>query len=298
MTFKELFTSTPWWGKFIGAALGYLVRGPIGAFFGLLIGNFFDQGLANYFSNPHLAYHTQKKKAVQKLFFEATFAVMGHIAKSDGHVSVQEIKMAKTLMKEMRLTTEQKELAKYLFNEGKLLTFRLDMVLKGLLRVCRDNRELLKLFVDIQYRAAQVDGLTLKKIQILDSIFTQLGFAPLHQQYRFYEDFGSSSSAPPPPNEETVHQESKQNQQRGYEQTYYNQSTQPGTLDHAYALLEVSPRATKQEVKKAYRRLLSKNHPDKLIAQGLPEAMIKIANEKTHRIMKAYEFICQTNGWL
>ncbi len=55
--------------------------------------------------------------------------------------------------------------------------------------------------------------------------------------------------------------------------------------------------ASKQEVKKAYRRLLSRNHPDKLIAQGLPEAMIKVANEKTQKIMKAYELICRSKGW-
>ena len=68
-------------------------------------------------------------------------------------------------------------------------------------------------------------------------------------------------------------------------------------LDHAYALIEVNPKSSKQEVKKAYRRLISRNHPDKLIAQGLPEEMIKIANEKTQKIMKAYELICKTKGW-
>ena len=68
-------------------------------------------------------------------------------------------------------------------------------------------------------------------------------------------------------------------------------------LDHAYAILEVSPTSSKQDVKRAYRRLMSKNHPDKLIAKGLPESMIKIANEKTQAISKAYEQICESKGW-
>ncbi len=50
-------------------------------------------------------------------------------------------------------------------------------------------------------------------------------------------------------------------------------------------------------MKRAYRRLISRNHPDKLIAQGLPEEMIKIANDKTQKITKAYEQICTSKGW-
>ena len=42
---------------------------------------------------------------------------------------------------------------------------------------------------------------------------------------------------------------------------------------------------------------MSRNHPDKLISKGLPEEMIKIANEKTQNIRKAYEQICTSKGW-
>ena len=297
-----------WWGKLIGAFLGYITAGSTGAFIGLLVGNLFDKGLASHFSKPHLLYHSEKKQEVQKIFFEATFTVMGHIAKADGHVSAQEIQMAKVLMKEMRLNKQQKALAQRLFSEGKQLTFRLDLVLGELSRACRNNRELLKLFIDIQYRAAHVDGLSIKKIKALDAIFAQLGFAPLNQQYRFYEDFtystaqethyGEAQSSSQEHHQKQQQRESTQNSyQQSYQRAYQQRSSSTNTLDHAYALLEINPQAAKQEVKKAYRRLLSKNHPDKLIAQGLPEAMIKIANEKTHKIMKAYELICQAKGW-
>ena len=307
MTFKDFFTFGTWWGKIIGAFLGYITDGSVGIFIGLLIGNIFDKVLSSHFSNPHFLYHNEKQKEIQKIFFEACFAVMGHIAKADGRVSAQEIQMAKVLMKEMRLNREQKKLAQRLFNDGKQLTFRLNTVLGELRRACRNNRELLKLFIDIQYRAAHVDGLSLNKIKSLDLIFSQLGFAPLNQQYRFYEDFSYSSAqnaeygeAQDKFQEEYQKQQynSSQKQKQGSYQRYqaaYQRST--SGLDHAYALLEVSTQATKQEVKKAYRRLLSKNHPDKLIAQGLPESMIKIANDKTHKIMKAYELIAQTKGW-
>jgi DnaJ like chaperone protein len=61
--------------------------------------------------------------------------------------------------------------------------------------------------------------------------------------------------------------------------------------------MEISPDSSKQEVKQAYRRLLSRHHPDKLIAKGVSEEKIKWANDKTQKIVKAYELICKTKGW-
>ena len=48
---------------------------------------------------------------------------------------------------------------------------------------------------------------------------------------------------------------------------------------------------TDQEVKRAYRRLISQHHPDKLVSKGLPEEMMKMAAQKTDEIKKAYERI-------
>lgn len=301
MNLRDFFTLSTWWGKLLGACFGYLSAGPIGAIFGILVGNFFDRGLSNHFANPHFLYHAEKRKAVQKIFFEATFTIMGHIAKADGRVSEQEIKMAQLLMTEMQLSREQKNLAQRLFNEGKQTHFKLDHFLGQLQKACKDNRDLLKLFVDIQYRASQVDGLSTKKIQALDIIFARLGFAPLHQQYRFYEDFSYTSYHNYQEHQKQERQQQQHKKQHSYSsssrQHYYKPGSSVNNLDHAYALLEINSNSNKQEVKKAYRRLLSRNHPDKLISQGLPEEMIKLANEKTQKIMKAYELVCKSKGW-
>ena len=64
-------------------------------------------------------------------------------------------------------------------------------------------------------------------------------------------------------------------------------------LQDAYQILGVSENATDAEVKKAYRRLMSQHHPDKLMAKGLPPEMIKVATQKTQQIKKAYEQICK-----
>lgn len=286
MNSRQFFTNHNWWGKLIGAFFGYLIAGPAGALLGILVGNFFDRGLSDYFSRPHWTYHSEKRKAVQKIFFDATFSVMGHIAKADGRVSRQEIQMAQTLMHEMGLSKAQMREAEADFTEGKKPEFDLYQVLTKLQRTAHDNPELLKLFIDIQYRAAKIDGLSLKKQQVLDTILRHFDFAPLHKQYRFYEDFTYHRS----------HRQTHQHQSSSSDQPY-SRATPAHYLDYAFGILELKPSATKDEVKRAYRRLMSRNHPDKLIAKGLPQEMIKMANEKTQKIRKAYDQICESKGW-
>lgn len=272
-----------WLGKYIGLIIGYYFLGPLGSLAGLLIGNFIDKEWAQHSVQTYLSNYHQLRAETQKIFFEATFLIMGYIAKTDGHVSRQEISMAQTIMEEMQLNSQKKESAKQLFTLGKKNSFNLSQTLEQLLNHCKNNRELLKLFIDIQYRAAQADTLSELKIKALDNILIYLGFAPLHKQYQFYEDFLFSNRQ-----NNSTHSQQQSNQ--------YNTSAS-NSLAGAYAVLEVSPNASKQEVKKAYRLLISKNHPDKLIAKGLPESMIKIANDKTQQITKAYELICRTQGW-
>lgn len=74
MSLRDFFIITTWWGKIIGAFFGYLIAGPTGAIFGLLVGNFFDRGLYNYFSNPHWLYYTEKRRAIQKIFSKLPFS--------------------------------------------------------------------------------------------------------------------------------------------------------------------------------------------------------------------------------
>lgn len=294
MNSKQFFTPQKWWGKLIGAFFGFLIGGPVGALLGIFVGNFFDRGLAEYFSHPFFHYHRENRAQIQRLFFEATFAVMGYMAKADGRVSQKEIAMANQLMRDLKLTAKQKQEARNLFNHGKSPGFDIKETLTSLRALANENTQLLKLFVDIQYQAAQVDQLTAKKFEAMNTILRYLGFAPLVEQFRFYEDFsfrgGYQRQSSQQSEQERAHQSSSSSY-RSYQQRPTN------SLEHAYAVLEISSHATKQEVKRAYRRLISQNHPDKLIAKGLPEAMIKVATDKTQKIRKAYEQICENKGW-
>lgn len=64
--------------------------------------------------------------------------------------------------------------------------------------------------------------------------------------------------------------------------------------DSNYKILEITPQATNDEVKKAYRKMAIKYHPDKVATLG--EDIQKAAEEKFKAVSKAYEAICRERG--
>lgn len=64
----------------------------------------------------------------------------------------------------------------------------------------------------------------------------------------------------------------------------------------AYAILGVSPSISDAGLKKAYRKLIREHHPDRLMAQGLPQEFIDVANDKLAAINDAYDRIEKERG--
>lgn len=271
-----------YWGKIIGAFFGYLLGGPLGAVFGIFIGHSFDQGLASTHYRPRQGSGNryQNIHRAQQAFFQATFSVMGHVAKSDGRVSEDEIRLAKQVMTQMQLSGVQRQEAIRFFNAGKQPQFNLNQAINELLRYCGQQTALLKLFIEIQYQAAMADGAVgPNKKRILDTLSSRLGFTPFA-----YQDFGFNFNQ---------RQRQSGNQHRSRQQYY---QAPRDNLSEAYRTLEINNKASDADVKKAYRKLMSQNHPDKLIAKGLPEEMIKLATNKTQKIQAAYEAIREARG--
>lgn len=293
MSLYQLFTSNSWWGKLIGAFFGFLIAGPAGAFFGVLVGNFFDRGLNLHFSHPFWHYHSEKNPEIRRIFLETMFATLGHTAKADGPVSPEDILFANEVMVQMKLNASQKKLAQQWFSQGKSAQFKLDLKLYNLHKMIHNKPFLVRLFMDMQYQFVKQGQLTEKKIAILNTILSQLQLAPLYQYQQFSRDF---------PWYFNWQQNAQHNthQQNYHDPNQYRQHPPPSyqhSMEDPYALLEVTSTANKIEVKRAYRRKMSHYHPDKLIAQGAPTSSIKIATEKTQQIRKAYEKICLLKGW-
>lgn len=267
-----------WLGKLLGVLFGYMMAGPFGAIFGLLLGHYFDiSRKGHWFFFPPPRQQTNPKD----IFFKATFTIMGYIAKADGRVSENEIRVATHIMHNMMLTHELRQQAIHYFRQGKQADFNLDQILSSLLATCYLQQHLLRLFLDIQLQAAYADGLLSKnKQKILEYICFKLNLNPNEFFQRTYHQSGYS-----------------QNQQKSYQRGYnYKPPYQPNTLEMAYTTLNVKSTITNSELKKTYRKLMSQHHPDKLISKGASEAMVKKATQKTQEIKSAYETICKARG--
>ncbi|MDD1630492.1 MAG: co-chaperone DjlA [Methylococcaceae bacterium] len=262
-----------WFSTVVGGAFGFLLGGPLGAILGASVGHQFGKGLEDIEAGGTLNPGDQHR--VQMAFFTATFSVMGHIAKADGHVSPEEISLANRVMDEMTLTSEMRTTAINLFQRGKQADFPLDDVLAQFDKECHRRTDLIRMFLEIQLQEALADGiLAVSEEKLLLHICSQLRVS------RFdYERLKIQLLA------------QRRFQGRG---SYTQKTPQKNSLQDAYGVLGLKPSASKAEVKKAYRRLMSQNHPDKLIAKGLPEEMMRLAKEKTQKISKAYETIQKT----
>jgi DnaJ like chaperone protein len=68
------------------------------------------------------------------------------------------------------------------------------------------------------------------------------------------------------------------------------------SLSHHYAVLGLEDGVDMSSVKKAYRKLVSEYHPDKIVSKGLPEDFTKFAEEKFREINESYEAISKAKG--
>jgi DnaJ like chaperone protein len=263
-------------GKVIGALIGLLLlRSPWGLLIGAILGHFYDQSVT-----PRRASGGAGPLEIGERFFTATFEVMGFVAKSDGRVSEAEIAAARKVMAELRLDGVQIHAAIAHFTRGKTADFDLDATMQQFSAACAQRPDLLRVFLELQVRAALegVDmqgaarGAVQRVAELLD--VSRLELAHMEAVLRLRrEQFkagggraGASGGAPPPP-------------RNGMQ------------LAAAYQILEVDPKASDAEVAKAYRRQLSKHHPDKLKANGLPDSMLEHAKQRTQQIIEAYESI-------
>lgn len=260
-----------WWGKVIGGTFGFMLGGPLGALLGASFGHRFDRGMGALGDASGLAPGATER--VQTAFFTATFSVMGYIAKADGRVSRDEIALAEAVMAQMGLDTPMREAARRLFNQGKRADFPLDEILEQFRREVHRRRNLLRMFIELQIQAAYADGVMhAAERSALEHICDRLGIsradlAALESMFRA---------------------------QRHHRQTAPDRGP---SLADAYAILNQKRDASDAEVKRAYRRLMSQHHPDKLVAKGLPEEMMKVATDRTHEIRKAYEAVKAERGF-
>ena len=245
----------------IGAIIGAIFGSLPGAIIGGLIG--YGAGIALRRSV------LGGLRVVQSQLVDATFSVMGALCKADNVVTRDEIQAAERTFDMLNLRGEQREQAKAAFNRGKQPGFDLDGAVDNFARISRGRGPLLQLFLQLQVMAVAADGrIHPAEHAMLVRVARRLGLqesdvSQLEALLRAATGGPSAPGAPPAKDR----------------------------LADAYAALGVSPDASAAEVKRAYRKLISQNHPDKLAARGLPESMRAVAEERSREINSAYDLI-------
>lgn len=267
-----------------------MVGGPLGALIGAAVGHNFDQGGQKTVEGPSAA----EKRHAQTTFIMTAFQVMGHLAKSDGRVSEQEIAAACAVMDRMQFTSSQRRVAIDCFTEGKQPDFSLDHALDALQRVYHSRSAPMQPWFEMLLNVAYADGQLhpqthARLLHIAERLgIARLQFEALHTLFRAQRWTRQQRPG-------TAHDgDEAERDQRTHDR---RPTTAVHSVAQAYTVLGLKRDAGPDEIKLAYRRLLKQHHPDKLAAKGVSSAELARATEKTRQITAAYDYIREARGF-
>ena len=179
-------------------------------------------------------------------------------------------------MRRLQLTEEERQRAIRFFQQGKDGDFNLEVTLREFARHSMLRHELRIMFVELLLEAAMADGtLTQAENDIL-----MRSCAVLHIPANVFSAMLRARQAG-----------------GGYTHGKRQQVPNQGqSLQQSYAALGLKAEASAQEIKRAYRKLISQYHPDKLVSQGLPDEMMEMSKKRVREINAAYDKIKASRG--
>ena len=245
---------------FVGALIGLITGGLPG----LLIGGIIGYGAGILLTKSLVG----GLRIAQSQLVDSVFAVMGAICKADNVVTRDEIHAVEQMFGMLNLHGEQRKQAKDAFNRGKQADFDLDAAVDQFARISRGRAPLVQLFLQMQVMAVAADGrIDAAEHEMLVRIARRLGLseADVSQLEALLRASTSGPAAGAGPTR--------------------------NRLADAYVALGVKPESDAATIKRAYRKLISQNHPDKLASRGLPESMRAVAEERSREINSAYDQI-------
>lgn len=250
------------YGKWIGGIMGFMTMGPLGALAGFAIGSLFDKaGDAQDGYSQDNVYMGQRNS-----FLFSMLVMSSYIIRADGRIMHSEMEYVRQFLRMNfgeAAVDEGERILLNLFEQRKQMERTDPLAFKNTIRDCGAQiaanltyEQRLQL-LDFLVKVAQADGNVC--VQEVDALKEVAMYMRLNMQ-----DVDSMLSLG------------------------------GNSLDEAYKVLEVSPSATDDEVRSAYRKLVLKHHPDKVAALG--DDIRKAAEEKMQAINEAKERIFKARG--
>lgn len=241
--------------KWLGAGLGFTLGGPIGSVIGFAVGSFVDGFSKDDILKEFQEAQSNTSRNTQSGDFEISLLILASIViKADGKIDQRELNFVRS---------------QFVGMYGKERANRAFKLFKGIIKKNISSHQ-----VCVQIRQHMTHASRLQLIHFLFGIAKADEFVTEVEILEIKKIAGYLYINP--------------NDFESIKAMFYNES------DSAYKILEITKSATDDEVKKAYRKMAKKYHPDKL--QGLGEEHLKGANEKFLNIQKAYEQIKKERG--
>jgi DnaJ like chaperone protein len=211
----------------------------------------------------------EKLARVSEDFVRALFSCMGHLAKSDGQVTEDEIRAARLIMHRLGLSPAQVRRAIHWFDDGKRSDFPLVQTVRQVRRVSARSASKRTMFLRLLLEVVLAKP-TLRKEERhrIWTVCTEL-------------DIGRV---------ELAQLEAMIRAQKGFKRSPEGDAD-AARLRRAYETLGMSPEASNEEIKKAYRRLMNRNHPDKIAGDNPAADVVAEAERRTREVRNAYEML-------
>ena len=259
----------PYLGKIIGTLAGLATRNLWLALLGFILGHQFDRGFAEKVTFFGQQDFDARLDRLPPSFVKALFQTMGLLAKADGRVTEDEIRATRAVMHRLGLGPSQIRQAIEWFEGGKQHNFSLISTLRQLRQESARHIDTRGVFMRLLMEVSlSKDRLHQGERALYWTVCTEL-------------DIGRV---------ELAQLEAMIRAQRGFRRSPQG-SADAKRVDNAYRALGLKQSSTNAEIKQAYRRLMNKNHPDKLASKTPDAAEILEAGRKTKEIRSAYEML-------
>ena len=241
--------------------------GFLGLILGLYLGHQFDL-------SRRAPWTRSQRSSTNKIFIKTLFTLLGKISKADGRVSEDEVQQTETLISRMKMSTDGRKEAIRFFKNGANSNQSVEQIMNDFVRTCgRYNNLKVQLLQCLLILALADNDLHAKEREILNSVAGYLRISSFDLERLI----------------QMMSAQTRFNYNNNFNRGSSNASE--SQLQDAYEILGASESDNNKKIKQIYRKLISENHPDKLIGQGMPENLIAMATERTQKIQSAYDLI-------